>query len=316
MMILVTGATGFVGRKVVEALVERGHSVRALVHSRRRAAVLSAHDVDIVEGDILVPGSLAYACEGVDAVIHLVAVIRENKGATFQQVNYQGTSNLLRAAEQAEVGRFVLASTIGADSGPSIPYLYSRWLAEQETERSPVPHAIVRFSVAFGKGDEFFNMLAAQVKLSPVVAIAGDGAAQFQPIAVEDVAMCLVGALERDDVVGRTIEAGGPAFLSYEQIVDLVAETLGARIAKLRVPMVLMRPVAAVMQALVPRPPVTPGQLKLLGVDSTTELDSVQNNFAFTPRPARDNIRYVARIRLRDALKMNLGIMPVRIRDH
>ena len=315
-MILVTGATGFVGRRVVGALVERGISVRALVHSRRRAAVLSAYDVDIVEGDVLVPESLARACEGADAVVHLVAIIRESRGATFQKVNYQGTSNLLRAAEEAGARRFVLASTIGADSDPSIPYLYSRWLAEQETERSPVPHAIVRFSVAFGEGDEFLNMLAAQVKLFPVVAIAGDGTALFQPIAVEDVAMCLVGALLRDDTVGRTIEAGGPACLSYEQIIDLVAETLGARIAKVHVPLGLMRPVAAVMQALMPRPPVTPDQLKMLGVDNTTDLDSVEDNFAFMPRPARGNIGYVTRIGLGDALKMNLGIMPVHIRDH
>jgi len=315
-MILVTGATGFVGRRVVGALVERGLSVRALVHSRRRASVLSAYDVEIAEGDVLVPESLARACEGVDAVVHLVAVIRESRGATFQKVNYQGTSNLLKATEEAGVGRFIYASTIGADSDPSIPYLYSRWLAEQETERSPIPHTIVRFSVAFGEGDEFFNMIAAEVKLFPVVPIAGDGTARFQPIAVEDVARCLVEALERDDVVGRTIEAGGPAFLSYEQIIDLVAETIGARIAKGHVPLGLMRPVAAVMQAIMPRPPVTPEQLKMLGVDSTTDLDSVENHFAFMPRPARGNIGYVTRIGLGDALKMNLGFMPIHIRDH
>ena len=315
-MILVTGATGFVGRRVVAALAERGLPVRALVHSRRRAAVLSAHDVDIAEGDVLDPESLTRACEGVDAVVHLVAVIREGRGATFQKVNYQGTSNLLKAAEEVGVGRFVLASTIGADSDPSIPYLYSRWLAEQETERSPVPHTIVRFSVAFGEGDEFFNMMAAQVKAFPLVAIAGDGTARFQPIAVEDVAGCLVGALESDDVIGRTIEAGGPAFLSYEEIIDLVAETLGVRIAKVHVPLGLMRPVAAVMQALMPRPPVTPEQLKMLGVDNTTDLDSVESNFEFMPRSARDNIGYVTRIGLGDALKMNLGFMPAHIRDH
>jgi NADH dehydrogenase len=159
-------------------------------------------------------------------------------------------------------------------------------------------------------------MIAAQVKLFPVVPIAGDGTARFQPIAVEDVARCLVDALERDDVVGRTIEAGGPAFLSYEQIIDLVAETIGAKIAKVYVPLGLMRPVAAVMQALMPRPPVTPEQLKMLGVDNTTDLDSVEDHFAFMPRPARGNIGYVTRIGLADALKMNLGFMPVHIRDH
>ena len=98
------------------------------------------------------------------------------------------------------MGRIVLASTIGASSDPTIPYLYSRWMAEEEAARSPVPHTILRFSIAFGKGDEFLNRIAALVKASPLVPVAGDGAARFQPIAVEDVARCLTTALERDDM--------------------------------------------------------------------------------------------------------------------
>ena len=315
-MILITGATGFVGRRVVEALVANGRSVRALVHSASRASVLSAYDVDVAEGDVLVPESLDHAFDGVEAVIHLVAVIRERGGMTFKRVNYQGTKNVLEAARAAGVGRFVQASPIGAGSDPAIPYLYNCWMAEQEAERSPVQHTTLRFSVGFGEGDEFFNVMAAQIKLSPVVPIAGDGKARFQPIAVEDVARCLTCALETDDTAGRTIEVGGPAYLTYEQMVDLVADTLGARIAKVHVPLGLMRPVAAIFAALMPRPPITPDQLKMLGLDSTTDLDSVERNFGFIPRSARGNIGYVSKIGLRDALRINLGYMPGHIRDH
>ena len=315
-MILVTGATGFVGRQVVQALRAGGHPVRALVRSESRASVLPEYNVEIRQGDVLDPASLSQACDGVEAVIHLVAVVREGRGQTFQQVNYQGVRNTLEAAVSAGVDRFILASTIGATSDSSYAYLYSRWMAEQEVLRGPVPATVVRFSVGFGEGDEVFNVLAAQVKASPLVPVPGDGQAKFQPIAVEDVAKCLVAAYETEASVGKTIEAGGPDHLTYDDMVDLVTETLGARTVKVHVPMWLVKPAAAVMEALMPRPPATREQLKMLNLDSTTEIDLVEAAFGFKPRSIRGNLGYISRIGLGDALKMNFGYMPPHIRDH
>ena len=315
-MILVTGSTGFVGRRLVEALTSRRTPVRALVHTRSRASVLPSDGVQVVEGDVSDAAALARACEGVEAVIHLVAIVRESGDQTFQRVNYEGTRNLLDAASSAGVKRIVHASTIGATAAAAAPYLYSRWMAEQETIRSPVPHTIVRFSAGFGEGDEFFNVMAAQVKLSPLVPVAGDGKALFQPIAVEDIAACLVAAFESDETVGKTIEVGGPEQLTYDEMIDLVADTLDAKILKVHIPVGLIRLAAAIMEALVPRPPVTREQLKMLQIDNTTELGSVENAFGFTPRPLRGNLGYISRIGLGDALKVNLGFMPVHIRDH
>lgn len=315
-MILVTGPTGFVGRHVVRELTSRGHAVRALVRRAARANILSPYRAEIAVGDVLDPESLVGACEGVDAVIHLVASIREQPGLTFQRVNYEGTANLLSAAAAAGVNKFVHASAIGASSDPALRYMYSRWMAEQEVSRSAIPHTIVRFGVGFGEGDEFFNVLAAQVKAFPVVPVAGNGKARFQPIAVEDVARCLVEAYERDDIAGRTIEVGGPEHLAYDEMLDLIAETLGARIVKAHLPVPLMKPAVAVMEALVPRPPATLEQLKMLSLDNTAELDSVERNFGFVPQPVRGNLGYVKRLGLRDALKIALGFMPGHIRDH
>ena len=315
-MILVTGATGFVGRRVVAALAAEGRAVRALVHSASHAHALPDHEGGTVEGDVLSPATLEKACEGVDAVIHLVAVIRESGRATYQDVNHQGTRNILEAAKAAGVGRFVQASTIGAASDPGIPYLYSRWMAEQEVERSEVPYTIVRFSVGFGEGDEFFNTIAALVKVAPIVPVAGDGRARFQPIAAEDAARCLVAALDSEALVGQTIEAGGPEWLTYDEIVDLIAETLEVKVRKLHAPMGLMTAVAALLEAMTPRPPVTPGQLKMLRGNSTTDLASVETHFGFAPRSPRGNIDYITRIGLGDAMKISLGFMPSKVRDH
>ena len=315
-MILVTGATGFVGRRVVEAFTSAGYPVRALVHTQSRASVLSRYRSQIAYGDVLDPESLNRACEGVEAVVHLVAVLREGPDSTFLWVNHVGTRNILEAATSAGVKRFIHAGVLGSSSDPSIPYLYSRWMSDEEVIRSTIPHTIVRFSAGFGEGDEFFTTLAAQVKLSPVVPVAGDGRTRFQPIAVEDVARCLVTAYQRDDTVGKTIEAGGPEHFTYEEILDVLADTLGAKIVKVRLPLPLLMPALALMEALVPRPPFTREQLKMLQADSSTDLDSVEKAFGFAPRSLAGNIAYVSKIGLGDALKINLGFMPAHICDH
>ena len=315
-MILVTGATGFVGRHVVQELLSSGHSVRAMVHTPARASVLPNDRLEAVQGDVMNPASLTDAVAGVETVVHLVAVIRESRDLTFQRVNYEGTRNVLAAAASAGVKRIIDASAIGATSDPSIPYLYSRWMAEQEVIRSGVPYTIIRFSFAFGDGDEFINRLAALVKLSPIVPVIGNGRNLLQPIAVEDVARCLALACETEEAIGKTIEVGGPDQYTYRETLDLVAETLGAKTVKINVPIAVMSPWVALMGAFVSRPPVTSDQLKMLRFDNVAELDSVKKAFGFDPRPLNGNIDYVSRISLVDALKMNLGIMPAHIRDH
>jgi NADH dehydrogenase len=315
-MILVTGATGFVGRRVVAALASRGHPVRALVHTPSRASVLSHLDVEVAHGDVLDAPTLEAACEGVDGIVHLVAAIRETRERDFRTTNHQGAKNLLEAAVSAGVGRIVYASALGAMSDPYFRYMYSRWMAEQEVARSGIPYCIIRFSVAFGDGDEFFNAIAAQVKLSPFVPSPGDGRARFQPIAVQDVARCLTASVERDDLLGSTLEVGGPEHMTYDEMIDLVSQTMGARTVIVHVPLGLMMPAARLMEAALPRPPATREQLKMLKQDSAADPDSVVKLFGFKPISARGNIDYVKRIGLLDALKLNLGRMPEHIRDH
>jgi len=312
-MILVTGATGFVGRRVVAALADEGRAVRVLVRSKAHA--LPDHQGDTVEGDVLSPATLEKACEGIDVVIHLVAVIRESREASYQQVNYQGVRNILVAAEAAGVRKFVHASTIGSTSDPGLQYLYSRWLAEQEVERSSIPHTIVRFPVGFGEGDEFFNTLAALVKVAPIVPVAGNGKALLQPIAVEDVARCLVLALDPEIATDQTVEVAGPIRFTYDDIVDLVAETLDAKVMKLHMPAGTMSMVAAFLEAIMPRPPVTRELLKMLHLDSIADPSSVETAFGFVPQSPLGNINYIRRIGLRDAIKRSLGFKVTRARD-
>jgi NADH dehydrogenase len=317
MLVLVTGATGFLGRRVMQELLDHHYQVRCLVHTPGRERIFPDHSVNVQYGSISDPDALASACQGVDFVVHLAAIIRQRRGATFDRINRQGTANLLAAAKEAGgVKHFVHVSAIGAANNPRYPYLYSKWQGEQEVSNSGLPYTIIRPSLIFGKGDEFINALAALVRVFPLVPVVGRGRNRFQPIAVEDVARCIVLALDRDDLKGKTIEIGGPEQLSYNEVVGIVARTLGEWRLRFHIPVWLMRVNVAIMEKLLPRPPITTEELRMLPIRNVAELNTVEQTFGFTPRPLEGNIEFVKSIGFGDGLKISLGFMPAHIRDH
>ena len=161
MVVLVTGATGFLGRRVVGELMRRHYPVRCLVHSPGSERVFPDSSVDVHYGSVLDTTALTVACQGVETIIHLVAVIRERRNSTFDQINRQGVANLVAAAKDAGgVKRLVHISAIGAGEDRSYPYLYSKWQGEREIVNSGIPYTIIRPSILFGEGDEFLTMLA------------------------------------------------------------------------------------------------------------------------------------------------------------
>jgi NADH dehydrogenase len=315
--VLVTGATGFVGRSVVAQLLEAGNRVTALARDPARASGLFGDGVAVLRGDVLDSDSLAAACTGVDAIIHLAAVIRESGHAqTFSRVNVDGTRNVLNAAAASGVGRVMYASTVGAVDDPHLHYMRSRWLAERLVQDSGIPFSILRFSVAFGEGDEFINPLAAMVKALPIAPVPGDGSARFQPIAVGDAARCLVTALYLDRALGATYDLGGPQYITYHDLMKLAGEAVGSRALLLNTPMPIMKAMVRIMERVMKRPPATSEQLKMLDLDSVAELDSVSRAFGFEPISMQGNLGYVRKMSLWDAIRINLGGMPGHIRDH
>ena len=251
MIALVTGATGFVGREVVKALLDRGLEVRCLVHTPGKERVLAGQGVDVYYGSVGDPLALKEALYDVDAVVHLVAVIREKGRVTFDAVNRQGAQNVAAAAKEAGVKHLLHLSAVGAANNPAYPYLYSKWRGEQAVIDSGVPFTILRASILFGGGDEFVNALAGLVRF-PVVPVVGSGRNRFQPIAVDDVARCIAVAVVDNGPANGVIEIGGPQQLSYNEIVDVIARTYGVRRLKLRIPIALMGPVVKLMEALLP----------------------------------------------------------------
>ena len=315
MLVLVTGATGFLGRRVVPALLERHHQVRCLVHTPGRERVFPPRTVDIQYGDILDPDAVAAAFNGIDAVVHLVGTIRRRNRNTYDQVNRQGVANVVAAAIDARVKHLVFASAIGATDNTSYPYLYSKWQGEQLVIKSGLPYTVVQSSIIFGPGDDFLNTIAAMVKSLPVLTVAGSGRNRLQPIYVEDLARCIATAVDREELKGKTIELGGPQQLTFNEILTIVARTMGKRRLRVHVPVWLMFLATWVMQVL-PRPPLTLDQLRLLPIRNVAESDSVKDNFGFTPKTVEGNIDYVRLLTTRDAVCILSGEMPNKLRDH
>ena len=292
-MILVTGGSGFIGRRVTSRLAEGGNSVRVLARGQRRADQPSG--VEVVRGDVVSGEGLSEAMSRVEKVIHLVAIIRESGSQTFEAVIRQGTERLVEAAKVAGVKKLVYVSAIGAQDDPYYPYLHAKWAAERVVALSGLKYTILRPSIIFGEGDEFINALAGLVRYNPVVPVAGDGKTKFQPLWVDDLVTCIVACLDEEAHGGQTLEVGGPEHLTYEDILDIVKEALGKKRLKAHVPLAVMRPLAQMMEWVLPKPPVTRDQLKMLALDNIAETDSMMRGFGVQPRRLADSLDYIKR---------------------
>ena len=301
---------------MVKVLSSRGAEVRCLVHTPGRERVLAGQRVDVHYGSVGDPTALKAAFYKVDVVVHLVAVIREAGEVTFETVNRRGTENVVAAARNEGVKHFIHMSAIGAADDPFYPYLYSKWQAEQAVIGSGLPYTILRASLLFGEGDEFINALAGLVRPFPIVPIVGSGRNKFQPIAVDQVARCVVDAAGREELMGRVIEIGGPDHLSYNDIIDVIARTYQVRRLRVHVPLPVMRLAVKFMEAVLPRPPATTGQLRMISIPNVAELNTVEEVFGFKPRHLEGNIEYIKGISTWEGLRIALGFMPRRIRDH
>lgn len=302
--ILVTGASGFVGSHVVPALADAGHHVLALVRDddgaaqvTRRLGPAQRSAVEIRRGDITRPESLPAALVGADAVVHLAAIPRDwDGGASLRLVNTEGTRNVLKAATDAGVRRFVHLGALGVLDDPSLHYASSKEKAMALVRESGLDWTILRPSLLFGPRDGFFNILAGLVRMSPgIVPITGSGRARFQPLAIGDLARVVVIALGDDRTVGREYDLGGPRVWTYREIVEEVLRGMGKRRLLVPMPVAVIRLVAGAAERVRLPFPVATDQLRQLRFDNMGPLDSVRAAFGFEPTPMEGGLTYLRR---------------------
>jgi uncharacterized protein YbjT (DUF2867 family) len=290
--VLVTGGTGFVGPHVVHATRARETPVRALVRDQARGSRLTAWDVELAVGDVTDPASLSAACEGVDAVVHLVAIIK-GRPEDFERVMAEGTRNVVAAAKEAGVRRFVLASALGLDerSKDAVPYFAAKWQMERAVRDSGLEHVIFRPSFVFGRDGGVLPTFVRLARFAPVTPIIGPGTQRLQPIWIEDLAEYYALAISEQAATNRTFELGGPEAVSWNEFWERLKRVLGVRRPSLHVPFAAMRLQATLTERL-PGAPVTRDQLTMLELGDNVVADpSAVETFKLQLVPLDEQLR-------------------------
>ena len=246
-MLLLTGATGLVGSALLSRLTAGGRAVRCLVRDPRRLGAERVR-VQLALGDLSDPPSFRNALRGVDTVVHLAAAIRDQPGGSIEELNAVATWRMVQAARQAGVERFVFFSAQSASAHNRTRFLRAKALAERAVADSGLPHTIFAPSIIYAPGDVFLTLLE-RMALLPVVAISGSGRALFQPIWADDVADCVMAALERPDGAER-FELSGPETLTYDAIAELVLRAAGRPRPLVHVPLGVVSRALRTLEAL------------------------------------------------------------------
>ena len=236
-MILLTGATGTVGSALLRRLTTEGRPVRALVRDQRRLGDQRVR-VQIALGDLAHPPSFRNALRGVDTVVHLAASIRDQPGASIEELNAMATLRLVRAAERAGVERFVFFSAMNAHHHSRTRFFRAKALAEEAVEASAMENTVFRPSIIYTPGDPWLTLLDRLSRL-PAMPVSGSGKALYQPIWADDVADAVMAALSNG--TAPAYELAGPEVLSYNDIVRTVLRAEHRRRRLVHVPLPIVR---------------------------------------------------------------------------
>jgi uncharacterized protein YbjT (DUF2867 family) len=285
-VLLLTGATGLVGRAVLRRLTATGEPVRCLVRDPRRLGPDRVR-VQIALGDLADPPSFRNALRGVRTVVHLAAAIRDQPTGSIEELNGIATWRMVHAAERAGVEHFLFTSALGATSHDRTRFLRAKALAERAVRDSDLRHTILAPSIVYAPGDMFMTLVERVSLFLPVFPISGRGQALYQPIWADDVADCILAALALPADGPRRFELAGPQTLSHEQIVGLMLRAAGRPRPTVNVPTPIvsrvLRAVEALMQS---RAPATWDEAELLEVSMTTSAGTAgAESLGVSPRP-------------------------------
>lgn len=309
MKVLLTGATGFVGKVLTQALLEshavpdiEDTSVRALVRDPGSASAQALRslpyadgNLELVRGDILDPTSLAEALDdgAVDAVIHLVGIIAERRGegVTFQRIHDLGTRNVVNATHNAGIDRYVHMSAMGPGPDRKAVYHQTKWAAEEYVRASGLDFTIFRPSIVYGIEDLFINRFAFFVRKKIFgVPLPNFGRTKFQPVAVEDVAEAFAQALENRKSIGKTYDLGGPNVVTLREIITSIEDILGTSAPKIPIPLGLAKLQAMLLQ-FAPYPfDLNPDQVTMMEQDNVGDTSNLTADFEIELTPFKEGI--------------------------
>ncbi|MBI5187506.1 MAG: complex I NDUFA9 subunit family protein [Nitrospirae bacterium] len=298
-MIFIAGGTGFIGRHLIKTIQEKKISARCLVRDKERASLCKKQGFDTATGDVTDRESLKGCLSDIKMVVHLVGIIEEKGDMTFEKVHVEGTRNLVEEAKEAGVRHFFYQSALGASLSSWAKYHRTKAEAEEIVRTSGIPYTIFRPSLVIGQGDGFTEKIKELLSLGPVVPVPGSGDAKFQPIYVEDWVKCFLKIMDNPDVLNKVYEFGGPEYLTYNDMLKELMDSLGVKKPVVHLPIGFMKfgvpliggtkKIATLLGIKIPT--VTLEQLRLLEVDNVCEIDSVEKNFGFKPLAYKDALK-------------------------
>jgi uncharacterized protein YbjT (DUF2867 family) len=267
--VTVFGGTGFLGRRVVQRLVERDFSVRvASRHPGRTAALFPdvQPGIDAIHADINDDRSVASAVAGVEGVVNAVSLYVESGRQTFDAVHVKAAARVARLSREAGVDRFILVSGIGSDARSTSAYIRSRGEGESVVRDAFPAAKLIRPSVMFGRGDAFLIPVARLLRRLPVFPLFGRGETRLQPAHVDDVAHAMA-KLMQNAPSPMCYELGGPRIYTYRSLLEVIARHLGKKPLLVPMPFELWHALASVAEML-PEPPITRNQVALMQLDN------------------------------------------------
>lgn len=294
-MILVTGGTGFIGRSLIRALVDSGRQVRILLRpSAESPKIPRGTPVEVAVSSLNDFRSLRAAMKDVEAVYHLAGAERQSQRGNINQVDVEGTKQVVTAAKEAGVDRFVFLSHLGANRSSAFPILKAKAIAEKWIMDSGVPYTIFRTDAVYGPGDQFTEPIYQLIKRTPgIFLVPGQNDSLLQPLFVEDLVTCMVMALENEKTVNRLYSIGGVEFLSYREIVQLIAKRTGLRRLFLPISLGNMRRLTLWVNQLDKNFPISVFWLDTLAENRTTTIDILPREFGIMPARMTQKLDYL-----------------------
>lgn len=296
-MILVTGATGFIGRRMIQSLANADRQVKILLKpSRRSPSVPPGLPVEAALAAMQDRRGVRAAMVGVRQVVHLASAERRPPRHRVLNEDVEGARNIVNAAADAGVRRVIFLSHLGAERASAYPLLKAKAIAEDEIRSFGPGATIIRAGAVFGPDDHFTTSLAKIMGALPgVVPIPGDGQALLQPLWVEDLVQVIQMSLDDDETGGKTFEIGGPEFLSVRDTLRTIMEACQMSRALFPTPPSYLRAIIWGLERLLPDPPLTLHALDYTAANRTATLSSMTRMVGLQPSRMEPRLDYLRR---------------------